>query len=67
MLQLDRARLAEEAEKARSLALDYLGTRQASFLLRIAREFDYLALEAGAEPPSAHNSSGRQELFRNCH
>lgn len=45
MLQMDRALLAKEAEKARLLALSYLGTREASFLLRIAREFDHLAEE----------------------
>lgn len=45
MLHLDRSELAEEAEKCRSQALAYLGTREASFLLHIASEFDRLADE----------------------
>ena len=34
--------LTEEAENCRLQALSYLGTREASLLLRIAREFDDL-------------------------
>ena len=43
MLRMDRAELFEEAEKCRQQALAYLGSREASFLLRVAREFDHLA------------------------
>jgi hypothetical protein len=40
---MDPASLTEEAERCRLQALSYLGTREASFLLRVAREFDGLA------------------------
>lgn len=43
MLRMDRSELAQEAEKCPLQALAYLGRREASFLLRVAREFDYLA------------------------
>ena len=56
MLQMDRVTLAQEAEKARQLALSYLGTQEASFLLRVAREFDHLAEEAANSP--SENFSG---------
>jgi hypothetical protein len=46
---MDQASLAEEAEKCRLQALSYLGTREASFLLRVAREFDDLAHRAAAK------------------
>ena len=49
MMRLKPSELAEEAEKCRLQALSYLGTRQASFLLRVAREFDRLAEEEGKE------------------
>ena len=38
--------LTQEAENCRLQALSYLGTREASFLLSVAREFDDLALRA---------------------
>ena len=49
MLQLNQTTLAEEAEKCRLQALSYLGRREASFLLRVAREFDDLARRAAAQ------------------
>ena len=33
---------AEEAEKCRRLALEYLGRAEAQFLMKVAREFDRL-------------------------
>ena len=50
MLRMDKSTLEEEAEKCRLQALSYLGTREASFLLRIAREFDELAQRADRQP-----------------
>ena len=38
--------LRDEAEKCRLHALSYLGKREASFLLRVAKEFDHLASTA---------------------
>ena len=55
MVRMDKAMLAEEAERCRQQALSYLGTREASFLLRVAREFDDLADRAAAAPPSNFN------------
>ena len=49
MLRMDQAALAEEAEKCRLQALSYLGRREASLLLRVAREFDDLAQRAAAK------------------
>ena len=46
MLRMGKSELAAEAEKCRLHALAYLGRREASFLLRVAREFDYLAEES---------------------
>jgi hypothetical protein len=43
MLYMDPSTLAEEAERCRLQALSYLGTDEASLLLRVAREFDHLA------------------------
>ena len=43
---MDKTSLKNEAEKCRQMALSYLGTRQASFLLRIAKEFEDLAVRA---------------------
>jgi len=48
MLQLDQTTLTEEAEKCRLQAMSYLGRPEASFLLRMAREFDDLARRAAA-------------------
>lgn len=47
-LRMNQSELSEEAEKCRLQALTYLGTREASFLLRIAREFDHLADKSAA-------------------
>ena len=49
-LRLDQAELFEEAEQCRLQALAYLGTREASFLLRVAREFDHLAEKSASGP-----------------
>ena len=43
MVRMGQSELAAEAEQCRLQALSYLGTREASFLLRVAREFDDLA------------------------
>jgi hypothetical protein len=43
MQQFNQAMLAKEAEIARQNALSFLGRREASVLLKIAREFDDLA------------------------
>jgi hypothetical protein len=52
---MDQATLVEEAEKCRHQALAYLGTREASILIRIASEFDDLAgrVRQRAAPSSA--------------
>ena len=42
---MDRLSPAEEAEECRRKALTYLGRPEASFLLRVARQFDRLAVE----------------------
>ena len=49
MLRMNQSELAKEAEQCRLQALSYLGTREASFLLRVAREFDDLADRAASE------------------
>jgi Uri superfamily endonuclease len=41
----------EEAEDCRRKALAYVGQAEASFLLRVAREFDRLAAEHGHHGP----------------
>ena len=51
MLRMDQATLVEVAENCRLQALSYLGTREASILIRIASEFDDLAREQGAANP----------------
>ena len=55
MLRFNQEMLAKEAETARQKALSFLGSREASLLLRIASEFDDLALRAGQK--SAQRSS----------
>lgn len=46
MLRMTETMLAEEAERCREQALSYLERGEASFLLRVAREFDALAVRA---------------------
>lgn len=45
--------LHEEAEECRRKALDYLGRPEAPFLMKVAREFDRLAVERQACRQSA--------------
>lgn len=42
--------LEEEADDCRRKALAYVGQREATFLLRVAREFDRLASERKRAP-----------------
>ena len=51
---LDRPMLRDEAENCRQMALSFLGKREASILLRIAKEFDDLA--GRSAEPSAWNA-----------
>ena len=51
--------LTQEAENCRLQALSYLGTREASFLLSVAREFDDLAHRA-ANPTTVATQSAQR-------
>ena len=44
---MSNATLLQEAEECRQKALAYLGRPEASFLLRVAREFERLARGSG--------------------
>ena len=46
MLRMNKTMLKDEAENCRQMALAFLGRREASVLLRIAKEFDNLASSA---------------------
>jgi hypothetical protein len=46
--------LEEEAEDCRRKALAYVGQPEATFLLRVAREFERLAGERKQAPPGAN-------------
>ena len=53
-------RLKQEAEECRERALTYLGRPEATFLLRVAREFDRLAtIRSKEDPEDGDSTNGR--------
>ena len=53
-------RLKQEAEECRGRAVSYLGRPEATFLLRVAREFDRLAtIKSKEDPEDGESTNGR--------